>query len=382
MNDFMQKWEHVASLWKKGERCDKSMSGVDREEKEILRQLFEVRQAMNGVDAPEYEVERGWRKMRLRLGYLRLRVIAKYVAVFFFVSLGMYFIIPYALVEENRVEKEKEIKPGKLQAELRLATGECLALDIHQFFNKQISPGLEIWNDTAKGKVFYRMVDREVFDSLRFNELSVPKGGEYSLELADGTVVWINSASSLRFPENFTKSRREVFLKGEAYFEVRRDTAKPFIVHTETGEIRVLGTSFNVSAYPTDEWWQITLVEGQVMVCRKEGNVLMQPNEQYQINTVTGLGELKVIVPEFYVSWRDGKFYFKAYTFEKLVERLERWYDFKMFYMNESIKNRRFSGVVNKHEPLQVMLTFLEMTSDIQFEVKGNIVTASLKLSK
>ena len=108
----------------------------------------------------------------------------------------------------------------------------------------------------------------------------------------------------------------------------------------------------------------------------------MQPNEQYQINTVTGLGELKVIVPEFYVSWRDGKFYFKAYTFEKLVERLERWYDFKMFYMNESIKNRRFSGVVNKHEPLQVMLTFLEMTSDIRFEVKGNIVTASLKLSK
>ena len=104
MNDFMQKGEHVASLWKKGERGDKSMSGVDREEKEILRQLFEIRQAMNGVAAPEYEVERGWRKMRLRLGYLRLRVIAKYVAVFFFVSLGMYFIIPYALVEENRVE--------------------------------------------------------------------------------------------------------------------------------------------------------------------------------------------------------------------------------------------------------------------------------------
>ena len=80
-----------------------------------------------------------------------------------------------------------------------------------------------------------------------------------------------------------------------------------------------------------------------------------------------------------YTSWREGKFYFKAYTFEELVEKLERWYDFKMFYMDESIKKRRFSGVVNKHEPLQNMLKFLEMASNVQFNVEGNIVTASLK---
>ena len=83
-----------------------------------------------------------------------------------------------------------------------------------------------------------------------------------------------------------------------------------------------------------------------------------------------------------YTSWRDGKFYFKAYTFEELVGKLERWYDFTMFYTNESIKNRRFSGVVNKHESLQDMLKFLEMTSDVQFNVKGNVVTASLKNTK
>ena len=94
------------------------------------------------------------------------------------------------------------------------------------------------------------------------------------------------------------------------------------------------------------------------------------------------MGVLKRVSPELYTSWRDGKFYFKAYTFEELVERLERWYDFKMFYMNENIKSRRFSGVVNKHQPLQEMLKFLEMTSDVRFSVKGNVVTASLDINK
>ena len=135
-------------------------------------------------------------------------------------------------------------------------------------------------------------------------------------------------------------------------------------------------------AYSNDRFWQTTLVEGSVMINQEENEVLLKPNEQYQIDMETGKGELKEVLPELYTSWRDGKFYFKAYTFEELVGKLERWYDFTMFYTNESIKNRRFSGVVNKHESLQDMLKFLEMTSDVQFNVKGNVVTASLKNTK
>ena len=169
---------------------------------------------------------------------------------------------------------------------------------------------------------------------------------------------------------------------GEAYFEVKKDANRPFRVHTETGNVQVLGTSFNVCAYPKDRFWQTTLVEGSVMIYREGKEVMMKPNEQYQIDMKTGKGELKEILPELYTSWRDGKFYFKAYTFGELVEKLERWYDFTMFYTSESIKTRRFSGVVNKHEPFQNMLKFLEMTSDVQFNIKGNVVTASLKSSK
>ena len=234
-------------------------------------------------------------------------------------------------------------------------------------------------NDTVTGKVSYHVNKTGMEDSLVFNTLIVPKGGEYSLELPDGTVVWVNSESSLRFPEKFTSNRREVFLEGEAYFEVKKDANRPFYVHTEVGKVRVLGTAFNVCAYSNDRFWQTTLVEGSVMINQEEKEVLLKPNEQYQIDVRTGKAGLREVLPELYTSWRDGKFYFKAYTFEELVEKLERWYDFKMFYMNEEIKTRRFSGVVNKYQPLEEMFKFLQMTSDVQFNVKGNVVTASLK---
>ncbi len=379
MDNLMQRWERVTSLWKKNVPHGENLPGDRGEDREVVRQVFEIRQAMNGLEKRKYDVERGWRKVRPQTrGMVRLRSMVKYVAVLFFLSLGMYFVISHKEAEENNLAGIGNIKPGTSQAELHLATGEYLVLNVNHVFNKQVKSGIEIRNDTASGKVYYRTSDVQSIDSSRFNTLVVPKGGEYSLELSDGTIVWVNSESSLRFPEVFARTQREVFLQGEAYFEVKKDTDKPFVVRTEMGDIRVLGTSFNVSAYPTDELWQATLVEGQVSICRNQGEILMKPNEQYQMDRITGKGVVRSVIPEFYTSWRDGKFYFKAYTFEELVERLERWYDFKMFYTNENIKSRRFSGVVNKHQPLQEMLKFLEMTSDVRFHVKGNVVTASL----
>ena len=168
---------------------------------------------------------------------------------------------------------------------------------------------MEIVNDTVTGKVSYHVNETGMEDSLVFNTLIVPKGGEYSLELPDGTVVWVNSESALRFPEKFTSNRREVFLEGEAYFEVKKDANRPFYVHTEAGKVRVLGTAFNVCAYSNDRFWQTTLVEGSVMINQEEKEVLLKPNEQYQIDVRTGKAGLREVLPELYTSWRDGKFY-------------------------------------------------------------------------
>ena len=373
MNDFLENnWERLTSLWRRPEEGE-----LSQEEKKILQQQFEIRQAMHGLDPHRYDVDNAWRKIQPKRGRKWMLSVCKYVAM---VVLGVSWVYVVTRPEpEEKIVRAEVIKPGRLQAELRLGTGVRLALNEHQGVYSSGNAGVEIVNDTVTGKVSYHVNKTGMEDSLVFNTLIVPKGGEYSLELPDGTVVWVNSESSLRFPEKFTSNRREVFLEGEAYFEVKKDANRPFYVHTEVGKVRVLGTAFNVCAYSNDRFWQTTLVEGSVMINQEEKEVLLKPNEQYQIDVRTGKAGLREVLPELYTSWRDGKFYFKAYTFEELVEKLERWYDFKMFYMNEEIKTRRFSGVVNKYQPLEEMFKFLQMTSDVQFNVKGNVVTASLK---
>ena len=373
MNDFLENnWERLTSLWRRPEEGE-----LSQEEKKILQQQFEIRQAMHGLDPHRYDVDNAWRKIQPKRGRKWVLSVCKYAAMFV-LGVSLVYVVTRPEPEEKIVRAEV-IKPGRLQAELRLGTGVRLALNEHQGVYSSGNAGVEIVNDTVTGKVSYHVNKTGMEDSLVFNTLIVPKGGEYSLELPDGTVVWVNSESSLRFPEKFTSNRREVFLEGEAYFEVKKDANRPFYVHTEVGKVRVLGTAFNVCAYSNDRFWQTTLVEGSVMINQEEKEVLLKPNEQYQIDVRTGKAGLREVLPELYTSWRDGKFYFKAYTFEELVEKLERWYDFKMFYMNEEIKTRRFSGVVNKYQPLEEMFKFLQMTSDVQFNVKGNVVTASLK---
>ena len=373
MNDFLENnWERLTSLWRRPEEGE-----LSQEEKKILQQQFEIRQAMHGLESHRYDVDNAWRKIQSKRGRKWMLSVCKYAAMFV-LGVSLVYVVTRPEPEEKIVRAEV-IKPGRLQAELRLGTGVRLALNEHQGVYSSENAGVEIVNDTVTGKVSYHVNETGMEDSLVFNTLIVPKGGEYSLELPDGTVVWVNSESSLRFPEKFTSNRREVFLEGEAYFEVKKDANRPFYVHTEAGKVRVLGTAFNVCAYSNDRFWQTTLVEGSVMINQEEKEVLLKPNEQYQIDVRTGKAGLREVLPELYTSWRDGKFYFKAYTFEELVEKLERWYDFKMFYMNEEIKTRRFSGVVNKYQPLEEMFKFLRMTSDVQFNVKGNVVTASLK---
>ena len=142
----------------------------------------------------------------------------------------------------------------------------------------------------------------------------------------------------------------------------------------------MLGTSFNISAYKEDSIWQTTLVSGRVQVTTGNRKILMTPAEQYSVNTRTGEGILRDVDTELYISWVDGKFYFNAYTFEDIVRKLERWYDFKMDYRDENIKQMRFSGTINKHRPLNEILQFLEKTTDIHFEISGkNIIVSKTK---
>ncbi|HAH74528.1 FecR family protein [Butyricimonas virosa] len=382
MNDFStDRWERLTELWRnKDTDSDKDAHPLNTEDKRQFELLFKIRQAMQGVQCRQYDIERGWRKVKPRGVFRRIESIKRFVAV---IVIGVGVAAGVWMWQERALDKKDLVLtsfvPGVAHAELILANGERLQVNAREEVYASKTEGVVITNDTAKTRVRYQVTERAVVKRPGMNTFVVPKGGEYTLELSDGTLVWMNAESSLRFPEEFTRDKREVYLDGEAYFQVAKDSLKPFLVHVDKYCIRVLGTSFNVSAYSGDKTWYTTLVEGAIAVGGIGNEIRMSPCEQLCIDTDSGQCELREVNPELYTSWVGGKFYFKAYTFEELVRRLQRWYDFDVLYRDEGIRQRRFSGVINKYRPLGEMLEFLEMTSDVCFELNGKTIIVSKK---
>ena len=212
----------------------------------------------------------------------------------------------------------------------------------------------------------------------RYNRLVVPVGGDYRMVLGDGTKVWVNSASELEIPERFQAGERRVRLRGEAYFEVARDTARPFWVEAEGVSVQVLGTRFNVAAYGEDGRVETTLAEGKVAVSSGEGRrVVLKPGEQ----AVAEGARLDVrdVNVEDVISWIDGRFFFKQAPLEEVFEQAERWYGVSVRFEEESLKHIRFSGGVLKFNPVSDLLKMVEATGPVGFRVSGKEITVVKK---
>ena len=210
--------------------------------------------------------------------------------------------------------------------------------------------------------------------TVEYNMVKVPRGGEYMLTLADGTRIWLNSETELKFPVRFVGKTREVEIVGEGYFEVAKDSLRPFIVHSGEITTRVLGTSFNVKAYAGEELREVTLVSGKVRVNANGERTVLSPGWQATWDeTRQQLGRRQVDVKPV-ISWTTGMFDFVDMPLEELVAQLGRWYDVDFFFVNESIKGIRFTGAVKRSNTLKYMLDFVAMTSDVRYEVKGETV--------
>ena len=206
-----------------------------------------------------------------------------------------------------------------------------------------------------------------------FNTLIVPRGGIYNVALPDGSKAWVNANSELKYPVNFKGEERRVVLRGEAYFEVEKDK-KQFIVETEGGEITVLGTSFNVSAYPEEKIVSSTLIEGSVRLSSKFSSadmVEIVPGEraQFSFDNYHGI-EVEGVNVKHYVSWVEGKEYFEGMTLEKILNVASRWYDFKVKFSEESLKNIPFTGVMYREQNLEKLLDLISVTSGIKYEIR------------
>jgi len=258
-------------------------------------------------------------------------------------------------------------------AELTLSNGRKVDLS-------QMNKGVSI-KDTdvdivtnSKNSLTYQ-TKRSELRKLEYNIISVPKGGEYSITLSDGTDVRLNSQSSLRFPIHFIGNNRKVFLKGEAFFQVAENKSKPFIVEVNNMNVEVLGTVFNINSYPENKDIKTTLVNGSVKIINTKNtkqSITIKPNEQAVFNS-NGIKKKRVNIKEF-VSWVKGKFYFNDMTLESVMIQIERWYNVDVVFLDKKIKSFPFTGVINKSSSLEETMRIIEKVSKTKIEVKDKYV--------
>lgn len=223
-----------------------------------------------------------------------------------------------------------------------------------------------------KGKLTYTSSDTST--RIVWYTLKIPRGGEYNITLADGSRIWLNSVSELRFPSRFQDDSREVYLNGEAYFEVSRDTTRPFRVNSRRLSVEVLGTSFNMSVYDDDENMHVTLEKGSVRVCPNgRGNgIILAPDEQLFVK-----GEQLIhrkVKASVYSAWRKDRFVFENENLDEVMRKLARWYDISYVFKNDKKREKRFTGTLLKYGETAELLKLIEMTADVKLYMKDSVI--------
>lgn len=218
-----------------------------------------------------------------------------------------------------------------------------------------------------------------------YHTIQIPRGGEYYVVLADGTKVWLNSSSTIRYPTNFSDNERRLELSGEAYFEVARNEKLPFIVSIAgKGEVEVLGTHFNINAYADEDRIRTTLLEGKVKfsaatpgVEREKVSVTLSPGQQSQLFNNGKLQVARNINTDEVIAWKEGQFYFESADLKTILRQFQRWYDIDVVYEGE-ISGRKYFTVISRKSSLSQVLKALQ-ANEIKYRIEGNklIITGS-----
>lgn len=282
-----------------------------------------------------------------------------------------------------------DVVPGQDKAVLTLSSGQRFVLDSLSDNAVIEENGLRIKRDET-GQLICE-VARDIGEgdkvSLGYNEISTPKGGQFKVVLPDGTKVWLNAASTLKYPTSFAANERRVLLNGEAYFEVakklkdqiktkgQRLKAKeervPFLVESSNQTIEVLGTHFNVNDYGNEAITKTTLVEGSVMVYANRNNQkILAPGQQSIMNNANRKIQVHQVDVEGFTAWKEGHFFFNDTDLKDVMRQLERWYDVEVVDL-ERFPNNKYNGKLSKSMNLSKVLQVLELTSDLKFEIKG-----------
>ncbi|UKJ06807.1 FecR family protein [Solitalea lacus] len=315
-----------------------------------------------------------------------IRLWQRYTAaavVLLLLSTSIYF---FARESNNPqiTSNSKEILPGGNKATLTLSDGSIVVLSDHLNGAIENRDNVKIMK-MQEGVLSYDKIDGNENVSSALNTLSTPYGGTYQIGLSDGTKVWLNSGSSLKYPTKFTGNERLVELTGEAYFEVAHNKEKPFKVTSNGQVVQVLGTHFNINAYLDDATVKTTLLEGSVRVSSLRSNnklqkeTILKPGQQSQINQINGDIKVEPADLEEAVAWKNGDFVFRQQPLTQILTTLSRWYSVEIKYETDQLSKQTFSGVISRSRNLSAVLEMLESTGQINFEIQDNKIVVKNK---
>ncbi len=323
------------------------------------------------ADCPDLEFH--WRDFENRVGYRKIGWrhygwVAAILILPVCITCYLYYQLRKETVPVIPVAEEV-IVPGMNKALLIMADGKTVDLE------KATDGSLQEQNGTRilmSGEQLQYKTDSARTDSMVYNILVVPVGGEYSIVLSDGSQVWLNAGSKLRYPVVFADSLRQVELVGEGYFEVCKSTERPFVVKVADAEVKALGTGFNVSAY--ENVLTATLVEGKIVVAKKDDLVVLQPNQQACWSEAEQCFAVRKVEARNYALWKEGVFWFSDSDLETILKRLARWYDLEVEFVQESLKDMRFSLELKRYHDIEDILRKIAYTQKVRFVIEGRKV--------
>ena len=388
----MKKFENVyqdAALMRRvllGEADEAEQQELEKrlEECSDLRKIYEQLQNSETLKAAfkerqNYSSKKAYQSFLQKIGQVeperqrrRSLHIGWYVAaavVIFAVGLSFYMLNSSSPKEESR----PLIQPGTQQAQLTLPDGSVIDVDKKEVnvvvdgIQVKYKEGVLSYQSTVTTQHEEKNVEEQ---SAKSNELVIPRGGENTVILADGTTVHLNAGSKLTYPVRFVGKRRLVALEGEAYFDVAEDENHPFVVRTHLGDVIVLGTAFNVNAYINASVCYTTLVRGKVQFSAPNVEAItLLPGEQAVVSA--NGSEKRTVDLEEYVGWVEGLYVFNNRSLGEIMETFERGYDIQVYYETEDLRNITYSGSLKRYGTINSFLEALELTGDLTYKISG-----------
>jgi transmembrane sensor len=297
--------------------------------------------------------------------------VAAFILIVLSVGIGLWKVYEDKEPSRNYVTTpvSKKIVPGSNKAYLTMANGSVITLNGAANGTLASQSGIKI-DKVKEGLLKYSGGDKLPAEETAFNLITTPRGGKYQIELTDGTRVWLNSATSLKYPASFTGSERKVELSGEAYFEVAKNPSKPFFVTVNGVTVRVLGTHFNIMGYNDEKAVKTTLLEGSVKLSYNAHDVMLKPGEQGLLNASQTGFEVSNVDVDDVIAWKNGFFAFNNEDIQTIMKRISRWYDVDVVFP-EQFKRKNFGGTISCFDDVSQVLKTLELTGSVHFKIEG-----------